>query len=113
MNNEYLEKLKRQRAALDKAIAKDGSLDWAIQRMREGEKIFRPDWEDETARISMVDENTVRWESGISETYIWNLDDWARPMSDKYKASGWEIYEPKPHYQVGDWVEWGGVQVKG
>lgn len=81
-----------------------GSLDWAIQMMRAGEKICHSNWKD-SGRISMVDENTVRWESDISETYIGNLDDWARPMSDKYKASGWQIYEPKPHYQVGDWVE--------
>ena len=111
--NECLEKLLRQRAALDKAIAEEeekakqpaiGSLDWAIERMREGEKVHRPDWIDKTARIYMDILNRIIWESDNGEHFVWNLDDWKSPISDEYRASGWQIYEPKPQYKVGDWV---------
>lgn len=82
-----------------------GSLDWAIQRMRDGEKIFRPDWADKTARISMVVEDKITWESDALGITIMDMRKWDSRILGEYRNSGWQIYEPKPHYQVGDWVE--------
>ena len=85
---------------------KIGSLGWAIQRMREGEKIFRPDWADKTARISMVVEDKITWESDALGITIMDMRKWDSRILGEYRNSGWQIYEPKPKYIAGDWVEY-------
>lgn len=118
--NEYLEKLLRQRAALDKAIAEEearqkqpviGSLDWAIEMMEKGLKVCNPQLAKEKAAQLryyndknfntywyLVNDTVVEGDGNYGSLHILSWISAASP-------NGWQIYEPKPEYNVGDWVE--------
>lgn len=75
----------------------DGSNDWALYQMMQGN--------------SVTDFNTVYWYNG--EYVVWKKPDAVgnvvqspeRWLAEKADA-GWQIYEPKPKYIAGDWVEY-------
>lgn len=50
--------------------------------------------------------NKITWESDKGEKIHSDADYWFMCILSEHRYSGWQIYEPKPHYQVGDWVEW-------
>lgn len=73
----------------------DGSAEWALWQMMQGEKIINANstfpFILKAARIIRCGDNTS-----------WDIGHWLRVFDD---TMGWQLYE-EPAYKVGDWVEY-------
>jgi len=76
----------------------EGSADWALYQMMNGEKIINS---NSIFPFILKADRIVRCGDDIS----WDIGHWLRVFDD---TTGWQIYEkpnPEPQYKVGDWVE--------
>ncbi len=81
----------------------EGTAAWALYMMRMGHKVTNPKYDP---RVYHLPEGDMIHVNGIKSiaTNQW-IDYWCIDLPD-----GWRLYEPKPTYKVGDWVE---IEVSG
>lgn len=89
-------------------FVKEGSADWALYQMMQGNKVRNRDWDgglhEKSLLYCQLIGETIKHNEGCSALDVC-LSDWEAPY---IKNTGWQIYkEPKPEsqYKVGDWVK--------
>ncbi len=89
-------------------LVKEGSADWALYQMMQGNKVRNRDWDgglhEKSLLYCQLIGETIKHNEGCSALDVC-LSDWEAPY---IKNTGWQIYkEPKPEsqYKVGDWVK--------
>ncbi len=91
-------------------FVEEGSKDWAVWQMMNGEKVFRVEWECDMY-CQYTNNEIITFRYGISST-ISPVEEWI--ANAKRADFGWQIYkEPELKYKVGDWVEVESSHTKG
>ena len=88
-------------------FVKEGSADWALYQIMNGEKVFRVEWECDMY-CQYTNNKIITFRYGISST-INPVEEWI--ANAKKSRLGWQIYhEPEPIFTTGDKVTDGVIE---
>ena len=92
-------------------LVKEGSKEWALYQMMQGEKVCNPTLAAEKAtRLGCDDETFNTFWYIVGDAVVEGEGKYGTLSVSSWVAAaystGWQIYkEPEPQYKVGDWVE--------